>query len=154
MSIEYPRSSIIASLGLTTASCHFLLKNASCYLEHNPQTIITSGIESCIGMFDNNSNNKRQTLNTQEKIQSFKLMSFCCRSSIQWKRIHSQHSKSSQAGPIYPFMWYMPIADSFTWSKIPKKKLSASVHQVQSTLFAYNWSIHCQKTFLFSSKTN
>jgi hypothetical protein len=152
MSIEYPRSASHPWDSLL----HHVISSWKTHHASRAQPSNENHFRNwiCIGMFDNNNNNKRQTLNTQQKIQSFKLMSFCCRSSIQWKRIHSQHSKSSQAGPIYPFMWYMPIADSFTWSKIPKKKLSASVHQVQSTLFAYNWSIHCQKTFLFSSKTN
>lgn len=74
----------------------------------------------CIGMYNNNNNNnKKQTLNTQQKMQSFKLM-MLLQIINPVKENHSQHSKSSQAGPIYPFMWYMPITDFFTWSKSKK----------------------------------
>jgi hypothetical protein len=101
----------------------------------------------CIGMYtnNNNNNNKRQTLNTQQKIQSFKLMSFL-QIINPVKENHSQHSKSSQAGPIYPFMWYLPITDSLL-DQNPKK-----ICQHLSTRFSrpchYNWSIHCHTGLL------
>jgi len=99
-------------------------------------------------MYNDNNNNKRQTLNTQQKIQSFKLMSFLQRSSIQCKRITHNIPKIKSGRTHLPIYVIHANHRLFTWSKSPKKLSASSVHQDQVYLVTIIDPFHCQKISL------
>lgn len=149
MSIEYPRSS-----HPWDSLLHHVISSWKTHHASRAQPSNENHFRNwiCIGMFDNN-NNKRQTLNTQQKIQSFKLMSFFCRSSIQWKRI--THNIPNQVRQD-PFTHLCETCQSQTLYLIKKskKKIVSICPPGSVDLVTYNLIHPLPKTFLSSSKTN